>query len=189
MQTALAAGMTENVEAGVPREGFVAGERGVPRLLVALPFVGGISLATFLFAYLASRFIHEAIEAAGTPGAGRLAVFVPVLLAVITVLGGLRWAVCLHFRSPHFSERDKRPGSPPRKWPLVSIFVPACNEAENIRGGDESLLVLDYPRYEVIVVDDGSTDGTYGGQNVTRVPRAMHGPRLSQGPTRQMERS
>ncbi len=108
MQTALAAGMTENVEAGVPREGFVAGERGVPRLLVALPFVGGISLATFLFAYLASRFIHEAIEAAGTPGAGWLAVFVPVLLAVITVLGGLRWTVLFAFSFAAFQQANSQ---------------------------------------------------------------------------------
>ena len=43
----------------------------------------------------------------------------------------------------------------------MSIFVPAYNESENIEAALESLLSLDYPCYEVIVVDDGSTDDTY----------------------------
>ena len=49
----------------------------------------------------------------------------------------------------------------PDCWPLVSVFVPAHNEAENIEAALESLLTLDYPCFEVIVVDDGSTDDTY----------------------------
>ncbi|MDD4270625.1 MAG: glycosyltransferase family 2 protein [Pirellulaceae bacterium] len=162
MQTALAAGVTDNLTAGVPGEGSVAGARDVPRLLVALPFVAGISLATFLFAYLVSRFIHEAIEAAATPGAGRLAVFAPGLLAVITALGGLRWTVLFTLSFAAFQRARQTARRAPSTWPLVSIFVPAYNEAENIEAAIESLLLLDYPRYEVIVVDDGSTDGTCG---------------------------
>ncbi len=44
--------------------------------------------------------------------------------------------------------------------PMVSIIVPARNEECNIRRCVESLLEQDYDNYEVIVVDDGSTDGT-----------------------------
>ncbi|HYU74350.1 MAG TPA: glycosyltransferase, partial [Ktedonobacteraceae bacterium] len=44
--------------------------------------------------------------------------------------------------------------------PLVSIIVPARNEELNIRRCVTSLLEQDYGHYEVIVVDDGSTDGT-----------------------------
>src|SRR2546430_16591131 len=44
--------------------------------------------------------------------------------------------------------------------PLVSIIVPARNEERNIRRCVESLLEQSYENYEVIVVDDGSTDGT-----------------------------
>src|SRR5215831_20118572 len=44
--------------------------------------------------------------------------------------------------------------------PLVSVIVPARNEERNIRRCVESLLDQSYPNYEVIVVDDGSTDGT-----------------------------
>jgi len=40
------------------------------------------------------------------------------------------------------------------------VIVPAYNEAANIAATVRSLIDNDYPRVEVIVVDDGSTDGT-----------------------------
>jgi cellulose synthase/poly-beta-1,6-N-acetylglucosamine synthase-like glycosyltransferase/spore germination protein YaaH/peptidoglycan/xylan/chitin deacetylase (PgdA/CDA1 family) len=45
--------------------------------------------------------------------------------------------------------------------PLVSIIVPAYNEEVNAVSSVESLLNRDYPNFEVIFVDDGSTDRTY----------------------------
>jgi len=47
------------------------------------------------------------------------------------------------------------------KWPSVSILVPVRNEERNIRRLLESLLRQDYPDYEIVVVDDGSTDRTW----------------------------
>ena len=44
--------------------------------------------------------------------------------------------------------------------PLVSIILPARNEAHQIARCVKSLLEQDYPRFEVIVVDDCSDDGT-----------------------------
>ncbi|GAC1675572.1 MAG: hydroxychlorobactene glucosyltransferase CruC [Ktedonobacteraceae bacterium] len=44
--------------------------------------------------------------------------------------------------------------------PFVSIVVPARNEEQNIRRCVQSLLEQDYSNYEVIAVDDGSTDAT-----------------------------
>ncbi|CAN5748690.1 hydroxychlorobactene glucosyltransferase CruC [soil metagenome] len=44
--------------------------------------------------------------------------------------------------------------------PMVSIIVPARDEAVNISTCVASLLNTEYPRYEIIVVDDGSVDGT-----------------------------
>jgi biofilm PGA synthesis N-glycosyltransferase PgaC len=41
------------------------------------------------------------------------------------------------------------------------LVVPAYNEGPVIEAAIGSLLVLDYPNYEVLVVDDGSTDDTY----------------------------
>jgi cellulose synthase/poly-beta-1,6-N-acetylglucosamine synthase-like glycosyltransferase len=44
--------------------------------------------------------------------------------------------------------------------PSVSIIVPAYNEALVIKNTINSLLASDYENYEIIVVDDGSTDDT-----------------------------
>ncbi len=42
----------------------------------------------------------------------------------------------------------------------ISVIIPAHNEAAIIIRTVENILKLDYPVHEVIVVDDGSTDGT-----------------------------
>jgi len=44
--------------------------------------------------------------------------------------------------------------------PPVSILVPACNEERSIVSSVRSLLRLNYPEFEIVVVNDGSTDGT-----------------------------
>lgn len=44
--------------------------------------------------------------------------------------------------------------------PPISILVPAYNEAAGITDSVRSLLALDYPKLEVVVISDGSTDGT-----------------------------
>lgn len=44
--------------------------------------------------------------------------------------------------------------------PSVSIVVPARNEARNIRACVESLARLEYPEFEILVVDDRSEDDT-----------------------------
>lgn len=43
----------------------------------------------------------------------------------------------------------------------VSILIPARNEADNIIGLLQSIHQQDYPYYEVIILDDESTDDTY----------------------------
>lgn len=47
-----------------------------------------------------------------------------------------------------------------RVWPRVSIIVPACNEEGAVESSLRSLLALEYPNYEVIAVNDRSTDAT-----------------------------
>lgn len=46
-------------------------------------------------------------------------------------------------------------------WPRVSILVPARNEANNIETCIRSLLAQRYPDFEVLVLDDHSTDETW----------------------------
>jgi GT2 family glycosyltransferase len=49
---------------------------------------------------------------------------------------------------------------PNLKWPRFSVVVCSLNGANTIRDTMEGLQQLDYPDYEVIVVNDGSTDAT-----------------------------
>ena len=52
------------------------------------------------------------------------------------------------------------PTPPPAKAPLISVCVPARNEERNIRPCVEAILAQDYPNFEVIVLEDRSTDTT-----------------------------
>lgn len=70
-----------------------------------------------------------------------------------------------------------RPAAPPpaEDAPLVSILVPARNEARNIEPCVASLLTQDYPNCELIVLDDHSDDGT--GEIVRRLGLGDSGAR------------
>ena len=57
--------------------------------------------------------------------------------------------------------------------PSVSLIVPALNEEATIEPALRSLLALEYPNYEVIVVDDRSTDST--GNILDSVAREQQG--------------
>ncbi len=45
-------------------------------------------------------------------------------------------------------------------WPGVSVLIPAYNEENVIATCTRAALAVDYPNLEVLVLDDGSTDGT-----------------------------
>ena len=52
------------------------------------------------------------------------------------------------------------PVEPPSNAPLISVCIPARNEERNIRACVEAVLNQTYPNFEVIVLDDRSTDAT-----------------------------
>jgi biofilm PGA synthesis N-glycosyltransferase PgaC len=71
----------------------------------------------------------------------------------------LRHFLLIWFSYLHQRELSQEPVS--EVYPFVSIIVPAYNESEVIQASLSSLLELRYPYYEIIAVDDGSSDGTY----------------------------
>src|SRR5688572_27047704 len=91
----------------------------------------------------------------------------------------LIWLGYLHHLEARFMALDDSFAPP------VTIIVPAYNEGLVIQSAIRSLLDLDYPAYEILVIDDGSTDetraraaeleGRYGGVTVRVVGKANAG--------------
>lgn len=93
-------------------------------------------------------------------GAGWLAGAMNMLLGIALGLGIARLAVQVVCAQIHV-RRVRRPAYPrPEVRAPVSVIVPAYNEAANIAATVRSLVASAYPALEVIVVDDGSSDGT-----------------------------
>jgi poly-beta-1,6-N-acetyl-D-glucosamine synthase len=135
-------------------EGYQAKRRSVPRVLVA-----GLCIVTILYALILTFVLPwallEAVLRTDLPAGWSLAA------AVFGLLFMFRWCAvhALAFRA-HINALGRVPKILDH-YPIVSILVPAHNESESIISAIRSLISLDYPRYEVIVIDDGSTDDTY----------------------------
>ena len=82
----------------------------------------------------------------------------PVTTAALWVAGGLMFRLL-----------EERPGDPLLEpeggWPGVSVLIPAYNEEAVIATSVRAALKSDYPRFEVLVLDDGSTDDTEAAAN------------------------
>jgi poly-beta-1,6 N-acetyl-D-glucosamine synthase len=89
-----------------------------------------------------------------TVGVTMLLVFLIILITRYVVL---LWLGYLH----HLESKVEQDDPHDLYEPPVTIIVPAYNEGAVIEVAVRSLLALDYPVYEVLVVDDGSTDDTY----------------------------
>jgi len=112
-------------------------------------FTGLLALSLWLFEALRGARIEL--------HAGFVEVSMWVLLGFLVLLV-IRYMALLWFSYLNHLDEETLP-----EWnlPLVTILVPAYNEGAVIQGSIKSLLGLDYPRYEVIVIDDGSKDDTY----------------------------
>jgi poly-beta-1,6-N-acetyl-D-glucosamine synthase len=80
--------------------------------------------------------------------------YYPLLMAYLWSVG----AILFYWRYEY--KKTQQPTLP--SWPKVSIVVPCYNEEDNVRETIKNLLEMNYPDYEIIAVNDGSSDGTQG---------------------------
>ncbi|HEX5323497.1 MAG TPA: glycosyltransferase family 2 protein, partial [Capsulimonadaceae bacterium] len=60
-----------------------------------------------------------------------------------------------------FFRRPRAAMLPDHELPTISVLVPARNEERHIEACVRSLLASNYPRFEIVVLDDNSEDSTY----------------------------
>jgi hypothetical protein len=86
-----------------------------------------------------------------------------ILFVTGGLLCGVWWTAVprfLWFFRHHRLSKQAAVLSPLSCWPLVSVVVPARNEAAKVEGCLRSLLGLNYPALEILAVNDRSTDHT-----------------------------
>lgn len=133
---------------------FRSFRRATPRVIV-----GFLMVITFVYGLVLAPILPWTVIMAVSNGS--LSLPLGIALAVFGSLFMTRWCV-VQFLA--FREHAKRLNTTPMKldhYPMVSIIVPAHDESEMIISAISSLVALDYPEFEVVVIDDGSTDDTY----------------------------
>ena len=152
LQDSRCAGMGRTAEEtpGTGSSGSPAAERSLtgPTLLM----LSAIGFALIAFALWAVRFIGWIRALNGSA---------PLWLAVGVITVSLRWCLLLGLSYRSLRKRSRDPLPEVTDWPHVSILIPAYNEEETIVPALESLLALDYPCFDAIVIDDGSPDATF----------------------------
>ena len=74
----------------------------------------------------------------------------PAVMAMLWVFGALLF---------YFSN-ERHGALPLEKFPFVSILMPAHNESSILYPVIEQMVELNYPNYEIIIINDGSSDDT-----------------------------
>ncbi|KPJ73460.1 hypothetical protein AMJ52_03710 [candidate division TA06 bacterium DG_78] len=89
--------------------------------------------------------------------------FINIILVAYVIAGCIYWLFHLYYilrviKSVPLLENLKYDNS--KKWPKVSIIIPARNESATIKDAIQSRLHDDYPNVEILLINDRSTDNT-----------------------------
>jgi cellulose synthase/poly-beta-1,6-N-acetylglucosamine synthase-like glycosyltransferase len=127
---------------------------------ICIGYTVGVALSALLMIWTPVRFATWAmsLDAAGGSWVAASAI---LLLGVVSAAAGFRWLVMFSLSYRSWAQIQRVWPEAGTNWPLVSVLVPAYNESETIAPALESLLALDYPNLEILVIDDGSTDDTH----------------------------
>ncbi len=132
------------------------GNRLIFFLLLGL---GTISIIGAVQFYYIMRIVYDFTELGHITK--ELKIIFPFFFFLFTVLFFARYGVIMFFAFLEAAKNRLIDTTSSFSVPSVSVLVPAHNEGIHIENTLQSLLAVDYPRLEILVVDDGSTDDTY----------------------------
>lgn len=85
-----------------------------------------------------------------------MSLFLVTIISIVAgVFGNTIFAILEQRRRQHFKRRPKT------FKPFVSVLVPAFNESDVLQKTVSSILKSRYKNLEIVIIDDGSTDGTF----------------------------
>ena len=105
------------------------------------------------------------------------AFFYPLLMSYLWMTGALLYYY-RYERGQHYTVPPELP-----EYPFVSILVPCYNESSNVIETFTALADLHYPNYEVLAINDGSSDDT--GEQLEAVAKTIPRMRVVQLATNQ----
>lgn len=123
-----------------------------------LLLLAGVFLLLVIAVIISVSAASDPLEAESTALRVGIAIVLTFLVLVVLRYFALLWLGYLQHIESEALPDERAPGA---FTPPVTLVVPAYNEAPVIQAAIRSLLDLDYPAYEILVVDDGSTDDTY----------------------------
>ncbi len=137
-----------------------AAARRLPKTWEPVLFSLALAVALAVLSLLAFRVVSGPEAAGRGPrGSGMYGVAATVV-ALVAFFSSCRWCVLLNLAFAARRRQYSANLSGRSEWPFVSIFVPSYNESATIKAALQALIALDYPRFEVLVINDGSTDDT-----------------------------
>ncbi len=85
----------------------------------------------------------------------------PVVITLLVVSAiGLVMNVYVFYQMRGLLDLGTIDADDPSEWPTVSLVIPACNEEATIGPALQSILAMDYPALQILMIDDRSTDRT-----------------------------
>ncbi len=133
-------------------------------IAAAICFFLGLAAAIYFDIYLSLMVVTDAfLQVAGA------IFFVFLLMLIFRYATLLMMAFLQHLESVGETLELK-------DYPMVTMILPAHNEGPVIESSIHGAMNMDYPAFEVMVVDDGSTDDTY--ERACKL-RQMYGSRLT----------